>query len=157
MRTSSAGHPHTCMPSTRCPQAVCITPHDQYWPELSFTVTGICYLVEYVAGIWELFHFRIMEMISEIICVDGFLCMSHLDIVDILSRYVYVICILSGHMCIMRILSAIVLDMFLRNRQYRCDPYIISSNFYRSYHISFIFCILFTQTHIVNAIYILYM
>ena len=37
-------------------------------------------------------------MICEIICIDGFLCMSHLDIVHILSAYVHVICILSDHM-----------------------------------------------------------
>ena len=37
-------------------------------------------------------------MICEIICIDGFLCMSHLDIVHMLSAYVHVIHILSGHM-----------------------------------------------------------
>ena len=51
-------------------------------------------------------------MICEIICVDGFLCMSHLDIVHISSVYVHMICILSEHMCIMHILSALVLHMF---------------------------------------------
>ena len=51
-------------------------------------------------------------MICEIICVDGFLCMSHLDIVHILSAYVHVICILSGHIHIIHTLSAVVLDMF---------------------------------------------
>ena len=39
-------------------------------------------------------------MICEIICVDGFLCMSHLDIVHILSVYVHVIHTLSG-ICIL--------------------------------------------------------
>ena len=57
-------------------------------------------------------------MICEIICVAGFLCMSHLDIVHILSAYVHVTCILSEHMRIMCILSAVVLDIFLPNRQY---------------------------------------
>ena len=52
-------------------------------------------------------------MICEIICVAGFLCMSNLDIVHISPAYVHVICILSEHMCIMRILSAVVLDIFL--------------------------------------------
>ena len=47
-------------------------------------------------------------MICEIICIDGFLCMSHLDIVHMLSAYVHVIHILSGHMCIMRTLFAVV-------------------------------------------------
>ena len=37
-------------------------------------------------------------MICKIICVDGFLCMSHLDIVHISSVYVHIICILSEHM-----------------------------------------------------------
>ena len=37
-------------------------------------------------------------MICEIICIDGFLCMSHLDIVHMLSAYVHIIHILSGHM-----------------------------------------------------------
>ena len=56
-------------------------------------------------------------MICEIICVDGFLCMSHLDIVHMSSAYVHAIHILSEHMCINRILSAVVLDMFFPNRQ----------------------------------------
>ena len=52
-------------------------------------------------------------MICKIICVDGFLCMLHLDIVHMLSAYLHVICILSEHMRIIRTLSAVVLDMFL--------------------------------------------
>ena len=50
-----------------------------------------------------------------LICVDGFLCMSHLDIVHMLSAYVHVIHTLSGHMRIMRTLFAVVLDIFLPN------------------------------------------
>ena len=73
-------------------------------------------------------------MICEIICVAGFLCMSHLDIVHISSAYVHVICILSEHMRIMRILSAVVLDIFLPNRQCQCHPYIISRTLYLFYH-----------------------
>ena len=69
-------------------------------------------------------------MICEIICVAGFLCMLHLDIVHISSAYVHVICILSEHMCIMCILSAVVLDIFLPNRQCQCHPYIIFSTLY---------------------------
>ena len=95
-------------------------------------------------------------MICEIICVAGFLCMSHLDIVHILSAYVHVICILSEHMCIMRILSAVVLDIFLPNKQCQCDLYVISTTLYRSYDVQLSFHTLFTQTHIVNAIYMLY-
>ena len=74
-------------------------------------------------------------MICEIICVAGFLCMSNLDIVHISSAYVYVICILSEHMRIMRILSAVVLDIFLPNKQCQCDLYVISSTLYRSLHV----------------------
>ena len=55
-------------------------------------------------------------MICEIICVDSFLYMLHLDIVHISSVYVHIICILSEHMRIMHILSAVVLHMFLPNR-----------------------------------------
>ena len=72
-------------------------------------------------------------MICEIICIDGFLSMSHLDIVHMLSAYVHAIHILSGHMCIMHTLSAVVLDIFLPNRQYQCHPYIISSTLYIFY------------------------
>ena len=57
-------------------------------------------------------------MIFEIICADGFLCMSHLDIVHMLSAYVHVIHTLSWHMRIMRTLFAVVFDIFLPNRQY---------------------------------------
>ena len=56
-------------------------------------------------------------MICDITCVDGFLCMLHLDIVHMLSAYVHVIRTLSGHMCIMHTLFAVVLDIFLPNRQ----------------------------------------
>ena len=91
-------------------------------------------------------------MICEIICVAGFLCMSHLDIVHISSAYVHVICILSEHMCIMHILSAVVLDIFLPNRQCRCHPYVISSTLYISYHVQLSFCTLSVQMHIVHVI-----
>ena len=84
-------------------------------------------------------------MICEIICVDGFLCISHLDIVHMLFAYLNVIRILSEHMCIIRTLCAMVLDMFLSNRESRCHPYIISSTLYISYHVQFIFRTLSTQ------------
>ena len=74
-------------------------------------------------------------MICEIICVAGFLCMSHLDIVHISSVCVHIICILSEHMRIMHILSALVLHMFFPNRQCQCDLYVISSTLYRSYDV----------------------
>ena len=94
-------------------------------------------------------------MICSIISVDGFLCMLHLDIVHMLSAYVHVIHTLSGHMRIMCTLIAVVLDMFLPNRQCRCHPYIISSTLYISYHIKLSFCTVSTQTCIVNAIWML--
>ena len=56
-------------------------------------------------------------MICEIICIDGILSMSHLDIVHMLSAYVHVTHMLSEHMCIMHTLSAVVLDILLPNRQ----------------------------------------
>ena len=91
-------------------------------------------------------------MICEIICINGFLCMSHLDIVHILSAYVHVVHILSEHIHIIHTLSAVVLDMFLPNRQCRCYPYVISSTLYMSYHVELSFHTLSTQAHIVNAI-----
>ena len=91
-------------------------------------------------------------MICEIICIDSFLYMSHLDIVHMLSAYVHIIHILSGHMRIMHTLFAVVLDIFLPNRQCRCYPYVISSTLYISYHVQISFCTLSAQTHIVHVI-----
>ena len=91
-------------------------------------------------------------MICEIICVAGFLCMSHLDIVHILSAYVHVIHTLSGHMHIMCTLFAVVLHVFLPNRQCQCHPYVISSTLYISYHVQLSFCTLSAQTHIVHVV-----
>ena len=78
--------------------------------------------------------------------------MSHLDIVHMLSAYVDVIRILSEHMHIICTLSAVVLDMFLPNRQCRCHPYVISSTLYISYHVQLSFCTLSAQMHIVHVI-----
>ena len=86
-------------------------------------------------------------MICEIICVAGFLCMLHLDIVHISSVCVYIICILSEHMCIMHILSALVLHMFFANRQCLCDLYVISTTLYRSLHV------VHTYTHYLLCIF----
>ena len=91
-------------------------------------------------------------MICEIICVAGFLCMSNLDIVHILSAYVHVIHTLSEHMHIMCTLFAVVLDIFLPNRQCQCHPYVISSTLYISYHVQLSFCTLSAQTHIVHVV-----
>ena len=91
-------------------------------------------------------------MICKIICVAGFLCMSNLDIVHILSAYVHVIHTLSGHMHIICTLFAVVLDIFLPNRQCRCHPYVISSTLYISYHVQLSFCTLSAQTHIVHVV-----
>ena len=43
----------------------------------------------------------------------------------LLFAYVHVIRILSEHMDIMRTLSAVVLDIFLPNRQCLCHPYVL--------------------------------
>ena len=87
-------------------------------------------------------------MIFEIICIDGFLCMSHLDIVHMLSAYVHVIHTLSGHMRIICTLSAVVLDMFLPNRQCQCHLYVISITLYISYHVQLKFLhIVCTDAH----------
>ena len=91
-------------------------------------------------------------MICDIVCIDGFLCMSHLDIVHMLSAYVHVIRILSEHMHIMCTLSAVVLDIFHPNRQCQCNLYVISSTLYISYHVEFSFHTLSTQMHIVHVI-----
>ena len=91
-------------------------------------------------------------MICEIICVDDFLCMSHLDIVHMLSAYVHVIHTLPGHMRIIRTLSAVVLDMFLLDRHSQCHPYIISSTLYISYYVQLSFCTLSAQMHIIYVI-----
>ena len=70
----------------------------------------------------------------------------------LLSVYVHVIYILSGHICIMCTLSEVVLDIFLPNRQYQCHPYIISSSLYIFYYVQLSFCTLSTQMHIVHVI-----
>ena len=59
VRMSSACHPQAGMSSACCPHmhtssayrlpVIHTTPHGQRGPELSFTVTGICYLMEFVA------------------------------------------------------------------------------------------------------------
>ena len=53
-------HMHVCcvhqdMSSAHCLQAICTTPHGHRGPELSFTVTGICYWMEFVAGMLNCF------------------------------------------------------------------------------------------------------
>ena len=84
-------------------------------------------------------------MISKIICVDGFLCMLHLDIVHMLFTYLHVIRIISEDICKICALSEVVLDMFLLNRESRCHQYIISSTLYIFYHVQFSFSTLFRQ------------
>ena len=54
-------------------------------------------------------------MICEIIFIDGFLCMLHLDIVHMLSAYVHVIHTLSGHMHIM---CTCYLHMYMSSTHY---------------------------------------
>ena len=59
---------------------------------------------------------------------------------------------LSGQMCIMCTLFAVVLDISLPNRECRCHPYVISSTLYISYHVQLSFCTLSAQMHIVHII-----
>ena len=47
--------PHQDTSSAHCLQAICTTPHGHRGPELSFTVTGICYWMEFVAGMLNCF------------------------------------------------------------------------------------------------------
>ena len=66
----------------------------------------------------------------------------------LLFAYVHVIHTLSEHMHIMRTLSAVVLAIFLPNRQCRCHPYVISSTLYISYHVQLKFLhIVCTDAH----------
>ena len=55
IRTSSACHPHMHTSSAHHLHIVRTTPRGQRGPELSFTVTGICYLMEFVAGMLNCF------------------------------------------------------------------------------------------------------
>ena len=70
----------------------------------------------------------------------------------LLFAYVHIICTLSEHMCIMCTLFAVVLDIFLPNRQCRCHAYVISSTLYISHHVQLSFCTLSAQTHIVHVV-----
>ena len=47
--------PHQDTSSAHCRQAICITPHGHRGPELSITVTGICYWIEFVTGMLNCF------------------------------------------------------------------------------------------------------
>ena len=92
--------------------------------------------------------------IVNIICIlsaDAYV-MYMFSFLLLLFAYVHVICILSEHMCIMRTLSAVVLDIFLPNRKCQCHPYVISSTLYISYHVQLSFCTLSAQMHIVHVI-----
>ena len=48
---------------------------------------------------------------------------------------------------------AVVLDIFLPNRQCQCHPYVISSTLYISYYVQLSFCTLSAQPHIVYGIH----
>ena len=148
---------HVCHPHIICrhiyhPHIICRTTHGQRGPKLSFYSDRIWLLNGICNKNVELFHFRIMLMICDIICVAGFLCMLHLDIVHMLSAYVHVIHTLPGHMRIMHTLFAVVLDIFLPNRQCQCHPYVISSTLYISYYVQLSLCTLSAQAHIVYVI-----
>ena len=69
----------------------------------------------------------------------------------LLSAYVHVIYILSGHVCIMCTLYEVVLDIFLPNRQYQYH-YTSSLVLYIFYYVQLSFRTLSIQMHIVHVI-----
>ena len=148
---SSGRRPHIIRRQVCYLHVVCTT-DGQHRPKLSlycdrnWLLNGIC------DKNIDFFHLRIIEMICEIICVDGFPCISHLDIVHMLFVYLHIIHILSEHMRIIHTLFAVVLGMFLCNRQCQCHPYIISTTLYIFYHLQLGSHTLSTQTYIHNAI-----
>ena len=81
------------------------TPHIPYYPQLSFRTLST--------------HMHIVDVIC-ILFRNA--CVMYMSSLLLLSVYVHVIYILSGHICIMCRLSEVVLDLFLPNRQYQCDP-----------------------------------
>ena len=105
---------HTC---THHLLVIFTTPHIPYYPQLSFcTLSTHMYIVDVICILFR--NAYVMYMSSLLL----------------LSIYVHVIYILSGHIHIMCTLSEVVLDIFLPNRQYQCHPYIISSSIYIFYH-----------------------
>ena len=105
---------HTC---THHLLVIFTTPHIPYYPQLSFrTLSTQMHIVDVICILFR--NAYVMYMSSLLL----------------LSVYVHVICILSGHICIMCTLSEVVLDIFIPNRQYQCHPYIISSTLYIFYH-----------------------
>ena len=131
-------HLHVVCTCTHHLLVIFTTPHIPYHPQLSFRILST--------------HMHIVNVICILFRNAYVMYMSSLLL---LSVYVHVIYILSGHICIMCTLSEVVLDMFLPNRQCLCHSYVISSTFYISYHIQLSFYTLSTQTHIVNAIWML--
>ena len=99
----------------------------------------ICVCVD---NVWKLTtHMHIVNVICILYRNAYVMYMSSLLL---LSVYVHVIYILSGHIRIMCTLSEVVLDMFLPSRQYQCHPYIISSTLYIFYYL----LVIFTTPHI---------
>ena len=106
--------------------------------------------------IWTLFTYYLHMYMSSThylgICI---LCAHYLQwslIYSFLTDNADVIHTLSGHMHIMHTLFAVVLDIFLPNRQCQCHPYVISSTLYISYYVQLSFCTLSAQMHIVHVI-----
>ena len=105
---------HTC---THHLLVIFTTPHIPHYPELSFRTLST--------------HMHIVDVICILFRNAYVMYMSSLLL---LSVYVHVIYIISGHIRIMCASSEVVLDIFLPNRQYQCHPYIISSSLYIFYH-----------------------
>ena len=106
------------------------TPCIPYYPQLSFCTLST--------------HTHIVNVIC-ILSTDAYV--MYIWYLLLLSTYVHVIRILSGHMYTIHSLPTVVLDMFFPRRQCQCHPYIISSTLYISYYVQ-LFCTLSAQTHI---------
>ena len=130
-----SAHVHIICTCTHHLLVISNTPCIPYYPQLSFCTLST--------------HRHIVNVIC-ILSTDAYLMYSWYLL--LLSTYVHVIHILSGHICTIHTLPTVVLHMFLPNRQCQCHPYIISSTLYISYHVQLSFCTLSAQTHIVHVV-----
>ena len=95
------------------------TPRIPYYPQISFRTLST--------------HMHIVNVIC-ILSTDAYV--MYIWYLLLLSTYVHVIRILSGHMCTLHTLPTVV----------------ISSTLYISYHVQLSFCTLSAQTHIVHVV-----
>ena len=91
-----------------------------------FTQTHIVNAIYMLLHISVSFTFLIYLITCNLIsayCLHTHMSCTHHLYVICTAAHVHIICILSEHMCIMHILSALVLHMFFPNRQCQCDLY----------------------------------